>query len=237
MTDESTSSVQYELDGDVAVIRIDDGKANALSHTVIDALEASLHKAESEAKAVVLVGREGKFSAGFDLATMTAGPEQAVGLLKAGIEFAHSVYLAPIPVVIAATGHGLAMGAILLMAADLRIGAEGPYKIGMNEVRIGMPVPRSALAFAEARLARTELVEAIQLAKVYDPAGAVTAGYLDQVVPLADVEATAIAAAHELAGALHPKAFGLTREYLRQDTADKVLAGLELDSGTFVVEV
>ena len=67
-----------------------------------------------EAKAAVLVGREGKFSAGFDLTTMTAGPEQAVGLLKAGIEFAHPCTSSPIPVVIAATGHGLAMGAILL---------------------------------------------------------------------------------------------------------------------------
>src|SRR3954454_7431827 len=132
MTDENAPIVRYELDGDVAVIRVDDGKANALSHAVIDALEAALHKAGTEAKAVVLVGREGKFSAGFDLKTMTAGPEQAIGLLKAGIELALSVYLSPIPVVVAATGHGLAMGAILLMAADLRIGAEGPYKIGMN---------------------------------------------------------------------------------------------------------
>jgi len=235
MTDENASHVTYELDGDVAVIRIDDGKANALSHAVIDSIEAFLHKAQGEAKAVVLVGREGKFSAGFDLATMTAGPEQAIGLLKAGIELAHSVYLSPIPVVVAATGHGLAMGAILLMAADLRIGAEGPYKIGMNEVRIGMPVPRSALAFAENRLARTELVESIQLAKVYDPAGAVTAGFLDQVVPLDEVESTARAAATDLAAALHPTAFKLTREYLRQETADKILAGLDLDAGSFVV--
>jgi enoyl-CoA hydratase len=235
MTDENAPIVRYELDGDVAVIRIDDGKANALSHTVIDAIEASLHRANAEAKAVVLVGREGKFSAGFDLKTMTAGPEQAIGLLKAGIELAHSVFLSPIPVVIAATGHGLAMGAILLMAADLRIGAEGPYKIGMNEVRIGMPVPRSALAFAENRLARTELVQSIQLATVYDPAGAVATGFLDQVVPLDQVEATALDAARELAEALHPNAFKLTREYLRQETADKVLAGLALDAGTFVV--
>ena len=237
MTDENAPIVRYELDGDVAVIRIDDGKANALSHEVIESLEAALAQAGGEAKAAVLVGREGKFSAGFDLKTMTAGPDQAIGLLGAGIRFAHSVLMSPVPVVIAATGHGLAMGAILLMAADLRIGADGPYKIGMNEVRIGMPVPRSALAFAEARLARTELVEAIQLAKVYDPEGAVAAGYLDQVVALDQVEPTAIAAAHELAGALHPTAFGLTREYLRQATADKVLAGLELDSGTFVVNV
>lgn len=235
MTDETAPIVRYELDGDVAVIRIDDGKANALSHAVIEALEASLRRAQDEAKAVVLVGREGKFSAGFDLKTMTAGPEQAVGLLKAGIEFAHAVFLSPIPVVIAATGHGLAMGAILLMAADLRIGAEGPYKLGMNEVRIGMPVPKSALAFAENRLARTELVASIQLATVYDPAGAVEAGYLDQVVPLDQVEATAIEQAHDLADSLHPTAFRLTREYLRKEAADRVVSGLEFDTDTFVV--
>ncbi len=235
MTDDIATTVRYELDGEVAVIRIDDGKANALSHAVVDALGTSLRRASDEAGAVVLVGREGKFSAGFDLATMTAGPEQAIGLLTAGIELAHSVFTSPIPVVIAATGHSLAMGAILLMAADLRVGADGPYKIGMNEVRIGMPVPRSALAFAENRLARTELVEAIQLARVYDPAGAVVAGYLDEVVALADVESTAIDHARELASSLNRPAFTLTREYLRRSTADEVLAGLTLDQGSFVV--
>src|SRR5215204_5477011 len=166
MTDDTASTVRYELDGDVAVIRLDDGKANALSHAVIDELDAALRRGQDEAKAIVLVGREGRFSGGFDLKTTTAGPEQAVNLLKSGIELAHAIFLSPVPVVIAATGHSLAMGAILLMAADLRIGADGAYKIGMTEVRIGMPVPRSALAFADDRLARTELVEAIQLAKV-----------------------------------------------------------------------
>jgi enoyl-CoA hydratase len=234
-TNETAPAVTLELDGDIGVIRVDDGKANALSHALIDAIQASLHTARTETKAVAIVGREGKFSAGFDLKTMQAGPTQARDLLQAGAMLGHAMYVCPIPVVIGCTGHALAMGAIALFCADVRIGAEGPYKIGMNEVAIGMPVPRFAIELARDRLTRRELTAAVNHARVYDPAGAVQAGYLDSVVPLADVEATAIATAKEMAATLQPTAFRLTREYLRGREAEAVLAGLDEDIQTFAI--
>ena len=91
---------------------------------------------------MAIIGRPGKFSAGFDLSVMTAGPDQARDLLRAGADLALRIYTFPIPVVLGATGHALAMGAILLMAADVRIGADGPFKVGLPEVEIGMPLPR-----------------------------------------------------------------------------------------------
>lgn len=234
MTD-NANGVSYELDGDVAVIRIDDGKANALSHPIIAALAADLHRARNEARAVALIGREGKFSAGFDLKTMQAGPKEARDLLQAGAELGHLAYLSPVPVVIGCTGHALAMGAILLFCADERIGAEGPYKIAMNEVAIGMPVPRFAIELARDRLSPRHLTAAVNHAHVFDPTAAIEAGYLDQVVTLAEVPDLAIARAHELASTLRPAAFRLTREYLRSACADRVLAGLGADIETFSI--
>jgi enoyl-CoA hydratase len=138
--------------------------------------------------------------------------------------------------VLGCTGHALAMGAVLLFCPDVRIGAEGPYKIGMNEVAIGMPAPRFSVELANDRLSRRHITAALNHARVYDPAGAIEAGYLDQIVPLAEVEATAIATAKEMAATLQRGAFRLTREYLRGATAERLLDMLEQDVQTFVVE-
>ena len=87
--DQTDSAIRYELDGNVAVVHFDDGKANVLTHAAIAALQDALSSAErDEARAVVIIGRPGKFSAGFDLSVMTAGPDQARDLLRAGAELA-----------------------------------------------------------------------------------------------------------------------------------------------------
>lgn len=234
-TGERHAAVTYDLDGTVAVIRIDDEKANALSHGIITTLEADLHRARSEAQAIVLVGREGKFSAGFDLKTMQAGPREARDLLRAGAELGHSVFTAPVPVVIACTGHALAMGAILLFCADVRIGAAGAFKIGMNEVAIGMPVPRFAIELARERITPTEITAAVNLGRIYDPDAARHAGYLDEVVEAGDVERAAIERAQALASTVHPTAFRLTREYLRGARAEAMMSGLSADIETFAI--
>ena len=162
--------VNYELDGLVAVVQLDDGKANAISHEMADQINAALDRAERDgARAVVIVGRPGKFCAGFHLPTMQASVESARDLLRVGGDLAVRLFLFPAPVVLAVTGHALAMGAILLMATDVRIGASGDFKIGMNEVGIGMPVPRFATELADDRLSRRHLDAAINLATIYDP--------------------------------------------------------------------
>jgi enoyl-CoA hydratase len=237
MTDAPDAPLTYELDGNVAVIRFDDGKANILGHDVIDTIHALLTRAEAdEARAVVIVGRPGKFSAGFDLSVMTAGPDQARDLLRAGAELALRIYMFPMPVLLAATGHALAMGAILLMAADVRIGGDGPFKIGLPEVEIGMPLPIFAVEFARDRLSKRHFLAATQHAVVTPPAEAVDVSFLDRVVPLEAVEAETIAAAHDLADRLHSRPFVLTRENIRVKTARAIQAGLDADMAAFEIE-
>src|SRR6478735_1796608 len=205
------TAVQYELQDRVAVVTIDDGKANAISHEIAAGVHDALTRAGEEAGAVVLAGRPGRFSAGFDLATMTSSDEAARNLLTSGAELALEIYGYPKPVVVACTGHALAMGAILLFAADVRIGAEGSFKIGLNEVAIGMPVPRFAVELGRDRLTRAAFTRAINHAEIHDPASAVDAGYLDRVVPAEETVTAAVAEAAELAERLHPDAFAATR--------------------------
>jgi enoyl-CoA hydratase len=238
MTDASADAFTYELDGNVAVIRFDDGKANVLNHEAIATIQRLLTQAEAdEAKAVVLIGRPGKFSAGFDLSVMTAGPDQARDLLRAGADLALRVYTFPMPVLLGVTGHALAMGAILLMSADVRIGADGPFKIGLPEVEIGMPLPIFAVEFARDRLSKRHFLPAVQHAVVTSPAYAVDVTFLDRVVDPDQVAQATIEAAHELADRLRGRAFVLTRENTRVPTARVIQAGLDADMAAFEVEV
>lgn len=232
---EPQSPVTTAIDDGVAVIRLDDGKANALGHDALDGLEAALDAAEADARAVVLLGRDGKFSAGFDLSVMTAGPEQARDLLGRGAQLGLRVFEFPIPVVLGVTGHALAMGGILLCCADVRIGAQGPFKLGLNEVRIGMPVPRFAVELCRNALSKQAFNSAIQLAHVHSPDEALAAGFLDEVIEPADVERRAIDVASELAEALHPAPFRLTRRNCRGELATSLRQSLADDLAEFNV--
>jgi enoyl-CoA hydratase len=236
MSDDTTGLATYRLEGSVAVIEMDDGKANAISHEMADQLNAAINRATSDgARAVVIAGRPGRFCAGFDLPTMQASPESARDLLRVGAEFALRLYTFDAPVLLAVTGHALAMGAILLMSTDVRIGAAGSFKIGLNEVGIGMPVPRFATALADDRLSRRHLDAAVNLATIYDPPGAVDAGYLDQVIDPGQVIDAAVERAAVLADGLHAAPFALTRENRRGAVAARIRDGLATDVAQFTV--
>jgi enoyl-CoA hydratase len=218
----------YTLEGTTAVVRMDDGKANALSDAMIDALVAALTRAEKEASAMVLVGRADRFCAGFDLRVMMSGPDAAKALLGRGSELLMRLYGATLPLVIACTGHALAGGALVLLTGDLRVGAAGAFRVGLNEVSIGMPVPVLAMELARDRLTSTELARATLMAQIYTPDEAAKAGYLDVVVPAADVLTRAKEEATRL-GALARPAFIATKTRLRGKTIAHIRATLEED--------
>ncbi len=222
MSEEVTS---YEVSEGVATITMDDGKANALSMKMSGELAAGLDRAESEAKAVLIVGRTGKFSAGFDLGQMMAGPVPAAQLVKAGGALLMRLYELPLPVVIACTGHALAAGALLAGVGDTRIGALGPFKIGLNETQNGMPLPGFGIEIARDRLVPAELTASVVQAKLYDPEGAVRAGWLDRVVPVDHVKTEAMSEAIRL-GKLPNKAHAATKRALRKATVERVHATL-----------
>ena len=207
----------------IAVITMDDGKANAVNPALVAALNACLDRAEREAKAVVLAGRAQRFSGGFDLKMMAASPrEEVTALVKSGGRLAMRLYGFPMPVVAACTGHCIAMGVFLLLACDIRIGTRGSYKIGANETAIGMSLPVFAVELLKARLDPRALTKAAILAHLYDPESAVTAGYLDSVEDADALLPAAIRTATELA-ALPGTALATTKRLMRQHTLDAVM--------------
>jgi enoyl-CoA hydratase len=222
--------VALAVDDGVATITIDDGKANAIDHGVLGDLDAALAQAVADAHAVVLAGRPGRFSAGFDLATMTSSVDGMRALVIAGAETLLRVFSCPVPVVAACTGHALAAGALLLLVSDRRIGADGPFKVGLNEVAIGMPLPAFAVELARYRMPPSAFDTAL-LGETFAPAEAVAAGYLDRVVPADDVVAEAQAEARRLS-ALRRGAVDGSKQRARGALVERVLAGLAADMGS-----
>jgi enoyl-CoA hydratase len=222
--------VSYALHDHVAILTFDDGKANVYSHEALDALSAGLDRAEAdpEAHAVLLVGRPGRFSAGFDLPTMTAGPESMRGLVKAGAQFTARLLMEPMPVVAACTGHALAAGALVLLAADHRVGMDGDWKIGLNEVSIGMALPGWAVELARYRLTPSEFDWAAVLGQTGNPQQARAAGFLDRVVAPEELLEEATAAAVRLSGLVSAAVAG-TKTRAREMLVRRMLDGLDAD--------
>ena len=220
--------LSYALEGTTALLTMDDGKANALSDAMITALVDSLAKAEKEASAIVLVGRADRFCAGFDMKVMMSGPENAKALLKRGSDLLMKLYGVSIPLVIACTGHALAGGALVLLTGDVRIGTAGAYRIGLNEVSIGLPVPVLAMELARDRINTLDLARATLMGTIYDPEGAARVGYLDEVLAADKVLARAKEEAARL-GAISRTAFAATKTRLRSKTIAHIIATLDED--------
>ena len=119
--------IQYKSEDSYIIITITNGKANAISHEVIDALNISFDKAEKEEKPVILTGQPGIFSAGYDLKSMTQSPESALELVTKGSQLSHRMLSFPYPIIAACSGHAVAKGAFLLLSADYRLGIEGSF--------------------------------------------------------------------------------------------------------------
>ena len=228
-----STTVQVRYENEIAILELDDGKANALGHDAISSLVEKLDEVQ-DAGAVVLSGRPEKFSAGFDLAVMKSGEDAAREMLRSGVELFLKCYSFPRPIVAACTGHALAAGAILLMSCDLRIGAKGEFKIGLPELAIGMSLPFFATELARARLSKRHFTKATALGQTYDPDGACDVGFLDEIVAPDEVLSTALARAESLKS-IGKTQLSLTRSTARGETIKKIEDNLEADLSLFVV--
>lgn len=225
--------VTYELEDGIATITIDDGKANALTEALIGEVRSALDRAEADGAVVLLAGRPGRFSGGFDLPTLTAFTDESADLLKAGFDLSHRLLSFPRPVVIACTGHAIAMGSFLVLSGDHRIGvSDGGHKIGATEVAIGMAMPWAAVEILRQRLTRAAFDRATYLAEVFPPEGAVEAGFLDEVVPADRVLVRAREVATRLA-TLDGKAHHVTKQRGRAAMLESLSAAIQRDDDEF----
>jgi enoyl-CoA hydratase len=221
----------YRLDDGIATITMDDGKVNVLSSQMLAELKVALDQAASDHAVVLLTGRPGIFTAGFNLPELQAGGPHAQSMLTAGFELAEQLLSFPTPVVIACPGHAIAMGVFLLLSGDYRLGTAGSFKIVANEVAINMTMPRTAIEICRQRLAPAHFVRAVTLAEVYSPEAAVAAGFLDEVVEADRLAAAALEVATRLA-TLSPEAHTATKLRLKHKTLLAIREAMEADADT-----
>jgi len=222
--------VSYRVEENLATLTIDDGKANAVSLQFVEEVNAALDQAEQDKAVTILTGRPGKFSAGFDLSALSKGGEAATQLVRTGALLCARLLGFPTPVIIACNGHSLALGALLLLATDYRIGTEGNYKIGTNEVAIGMPLPYFGVELARLRLSPTHFSRSVANAEIYTPRGAVEAGFLDVVVSEEELMETAVRSAQELAK-LDVAAHYATKMRVREEAISTINEAIKKEYG------
>jgi len=190
--------ITYHLEDGIATLTLNNGKVNAISPAVIAAFNAALDQAVQDRAVVIITGQPGILSGGYDLKVMTSGPKEAVSLVTAGSTLARRMLAHPFPIIVACPGHAVAKGAFLLLSADYRIGVEGPFSIGLNEVQIGMTMHHAGIELARDRLRRSAFHRSVINAEMFDPASAVDAGFLDKVVAAEQLQDAALAAARQL---------------------------------------
>jgi enoyl-CoA hydratase len=221
--------ISLDIQDDVALIKMDDGKKNAITQAALADLEVAFDKAEADARAVVLAGRPGSFCAGFHLPTMTGDDKDAIQALSiGGGRLTLRLYAFPKPLVAACTGHGFTIGAIWMSACDTRIGEAGAFKHGMTETKLGMPLPMWALTPLKTRIAPQHWIPAIVQSRVYDPEGAVAAGFLDEIVPEGQSVDRACALAAEFAQ-LPDRTYAANKLVTRKEALEIMRADLPAD--------
>jgi len=222
--------ITYHAEDGIATLTLNNGKVNAISPDVIAAFNAALDRATQKRAVVIITGQPGILSGGYDLKVMTSGPQQAVALVTAGSTLARRLLSHPFPVIVACPGHAVAKGAFLLLSADYRIGVEGPYKIGLNEVQIGMTMHHAGIELARDRLRRSAFHRSVINAEMFEPKDALDAGFLDQVVPAEQLLEVAQGVARELKK-LNMLAHKNTKLKVRKGLLDTLDEAILLDQG------
>lgn len=223
-----TKLVGYQLNENVATLTLQNGKVNAISPQLVVDFNEALDRAEQDEAVVVITGHAGMLSGGYDLNVMKSGVDDMKALVSAGSKLTRRLLSFPFPVVVACSGHAIAKGAFLLLAADYRIGVEGKFKIGLNEVAIGMTMHNAGIELARGRLAPVFFNRSVICAEMVDPKGAMNAGFLDTVVPAEVFDAT-VANVSGMLSQLNMKAHSQTKLKARKDLLEILDAAIEAD--------
>lgn len=211
------------------VLTLDDGKANALSPAMLAALDAGLDVAADRRLPLVVTGRPGVFSGGFDLSVMQGDDHEArTAMVFAGFEVAHRLLALPVPVVVGCTGHAIAMGVFLLLSGDHTVGAAGSFRIGANETALGIVMPEFGIEITRQRLTPAACTRALVLSELFSPEDARTAGFLDEIVGSDAVLARALELAERYA-AFDADVYAATKERVRGGAVAAVRAAIDGD--------
>lgn len=221
-------SVHYQLQDGIAVITLDDGKRNALPPSVLKGIYAAFRQAEKDKAVVILTGREGVFSAGYDLKVMKSGGVDTLRMLRAGYSLTARIMEYPYPVIVACNGHAFAMGVFMMLSADYIIGSRGDFQVAANEVALGLTMPRVACTTMKQRLTPAAYQRTIVLSESFTPEAAVSAGFFDELVEPSQLldRARALAAT---VGKLDMRAHADTKRRIRASQISAIRRQVPLD--------
>ncbi|MDA7601030.1 crotonase/enoyl-CoA hydratase family protein [Gammaproteobacteria bacterium] len=209
-------------EGDVSIITLNDGKANVFSPEMSSTVSNLLDQVPGDKGSLVITGRPGIFSAGFDLKIISSGDADAVAaMVKAGFTLLARIYNFPRPVIAACSGHGVALGAFLLCCADYRLGAKGQFIVQANETRNNMSIPTPILEISKSRISKTHWYRAILNAEAYPVEKAIEPGYLDEVTEPDNLMIRAMEVANDLATLGHPH-YKLTKDLDQKETLKRI---------------
>ena len=212
------------VDG-IALVRLDDGKMNAMNVDGLRALDEALDAAE-DAPALVLTGRPGAFCAGFDRATMLGDDDDAkAALSRGGSRICARLLAWDKPVVAACTGHAFTIGALWLMACDTRLAEQGDFKFAMTETAMGAALSGWPMIVLETRVPARLMTPIAVQSHVLGPDDAIEAGYVDRVVDAGTSVDAGLAIAGELAK-LPAAAYAANKRAVRGAAIDRLAAAL-----------
>jgi enoyl-CoA hydratase len=216
-------TVQLERERDVAILRLDRPPVNAVELSLGREADAALDEAlAGGARAIVVTGAGGCFSAGLDLKIVPLyGPDEQRALVAAANRLLGKLYACPLPVVAAINGHAIAAGLVLALACDYRVGPRAPAKLGLTEARAGIPFPAAAMAIVQAELAPPAARVLTLLARTVDAEQALALGALDELRPTGEVLPRALEVANDLAG-ISPDAYRRIKRQLRAETIARI---------------
>ena len=215
-------------EGDVSIITLDDGKANVFSSAMSSTINQLLDEVPNDKGALLITGRQGLLSGGFDLKTMTGGEaKDIIEMTVNGFKLLARIYGFSRPVVVASSGHAIALGAFLVCCADYRVGAKGKYLVQANEHRNNMSIPIPILEISKSRISKRHWHRAILNAEAYPIDQSVEAGYLDEVVDEEDLMKRAMEVATDLATLGHPH-YQMTKDLDQKDILERINAGIEV---------
>ncbi len=220
--------IHYSCNEGIATLTLNNGKVNAISPDLITAFNRCLDQAQQDRAIVIITGQPGILSGGYDLKVMTSSPENAFSLVALGSTLTRRMLAHPYPIIVACPGHAIAKGAFLLLAADYRIGTEGAFKIGLNEVLIGMTMHHAGIELARDRLSKPAFQRSVINGELFSPADAVHAGFLDIVVAAEQLMETALATATQMKG-INMNAHKKTKLKVRKELLQALDAAIELD--------
>lgn len=220
--------ISYQFEDGIATLTLSNGKVNAISPDVIAAFNAALDQAEKDRAVVIITGQPGILSGGYDLKVMTSSAQNAINLVAAGSTLARRMLSHPQPIIVACPGHAVAKGAFILLSSDYRIGVDGPFSIGLNEVQIGMTMHHVGIELARDRLRKSAFHRSVINGEMFDPQSAMDAGFLDKVVPAEQLMPTALAVAQQMKK-INPSAHKNTKLKVRKALLETLDAAIELD--------